>query len=398
MAFFARPNLDNTQFKQLKGGEPLTLSGQTQIATTSGLTLIGDAGTGPAAYGGMYIPIIATGASNNFVLTYDSSQKAIVLKQSTSSGGTTVYPYSAATTCTVGGLDAGSDIFNDEVVDIIQCMVSPTLFPTLSNPSVSSFTISPTTTLYEIGACPSICGTVCFNPGSINPVYPPTLGSGCNSCGTICYVYNAFGAPLTCVINAPSVPNFPFGNLCVNNASNTISTNICHCAGYQPYDSSGAPFGSPLAISATTTVSKTITGVYPYYWGTLTCAAAAGVGRPTACCIKDGITGGTLTNGTCNKVVAPSTGTLNVTFGSTSSEYLWFATPAASTTKTCWFETSLNNGLIGGGVGTGSACNLFPDQDTVTDVTTVCWSGQSYKIYISNYQSASATNMELRNS
>ena len=164
MAFFARPNLDNTQFKQLKGGEPLTLSGQTQIATTSGLTLIGD--------GGMYIPVIATGASNNFVMTYVNGE--IVLRESTASGGSTVYTETGATTCTVGGLSAGTTVYNCTLDTVLQCILNPTLFPALSNPSISSFTLSPATTLYEVGTVSDVCGVTAFNPGAINPQYPPT--------------------------------------------------------------------------------------------------------------------------------------------------------------------------------------------------------------------------------
>ena len=407
MAFFARPNLDNTQFKQLKGStavpSTLTLSGQTQIATTSGLTLIGDAGTGPAAYGGMYIPIIATGASNNFVLTYDGAQKAIVLKQSTSSGGTTIYPYSAATTCTVGGLDSGSDIFNDEVVDIIQCMVSPTLFPALSNPSISSFTLSPPTTLYEVGAISDVCGVTAFNPGAINPQYPPTASS-CRSNGTICYTYNAFGVPVQCIINSPS-NIYPYGFNPIAAGNNIVSATVCHLGGTQPYDSSGVIYGSPLAISATTTCQRVVCGIYPWYYGVMCSGgAASGANRPSDCCIKDVITGGTVGAGcSCNKAVSTSTGTLDSVFCSTSDDYLWFATPVASTTKTWYYVSDLNQGAMGGAVSPGG--NLFPNPDTVTDVTTVCWSGQSYKIYISNYQTstmccggACCYNMELRNS
>jgi hypothetical protein len=395
MAFFARPNLDNTQFKQLKDSE-LTLSGQTQIATTSGLTLVGDAGTGPAAYGGMWIPIIATGASNNFVLTYDGTDKVIKLKASTASGGSTVYTESGATTCTVGGLSAGTTIYNCTLDCVLQCILNPTVYPALSSPSLSSFTITPSTTLYEVGAVSNVCGTACFNAGCINPQYTALCDK--RSCGTLCYVYNAFGVPYECITNAPSVPNYSFGANVIGAGSNYVSASICYCSGVQPYDSSGAAYNSPLSTGVTSVCTRTITGVYPWYWGTLTCAAAAGVGRPTACCIKDGITGGTLTNGTCNKCVGTSTGTLDVVFGSTSSDYLWFATPVGSTTKTCWYETALNNGCIGGGVSVG--CNLFPAPDTVTGMDSFesCWCGQSYKIYVSNYQSASVTNMELRNS
>jgi len=379
MAFFARPNLDNTQFKQLQGGEPLTLSGQTQIATTTGFTLTDGAG--------MYIPVIATGASENFVMTYVSGE--IVLRASTASGGSTVYTETGATTCTVGGLSAGTTVYNCTLDCVLQCILNPTLNPTLTNPSISSFTLSPTTTLYEVGAVSDVCGITNFNPGSINPQYPPT-SSSCRSNGTICYTYNAYGVPVQCITNSPS-NIYPFGFHAINAGNNTISATICHLGGVQPYDSSGVAYCSPLAISATTTCTRIITGVYPWYWGKVASGgAASGANRPSACCIKNVITGGT-----GNKVVAPSTGTILTTFGSTSDDYIWFATPTGSTSKTCWYVDALNSGVIGGAVTPGG--NLFPAPETVTGVTTTCWSGQSYKIYISNYQSCATAPMELRN-
>jgi hypothetical protein len=54
----------------------------------------------------------------------------------------------------------------------------------------------------------------------------------------------------------------------------------------------------------------------------------------------------------------------------------------------------LNNGSIGGAVSAGG--NLFPANDTVSiNSPTALWSGISYRIYISNYQSAVVTNMTL---
>jgi hypothetical protein len=62
-----------------------------------------------------------------------------------------------------------------------------------------------------------------------------------------------------------------------------------------------------------------------------------------------------------------------------------------------WFVNLLNNGAIGGPVTPGG--NLFPAFDTASiDSPTVLWSGVSYKIYVSNYQTAIAALMELRNS
>lgn len=401
MAFFARPNLDNTQFKQIQGGEPLTLSGQTQIATTSGLTLIGD--------GGMYIPIIATGASNNFVLTYDGTEQVIKLKQSTASGGTTVFPYSGLTTCAVGGVDVNSCIYNCEVVDILKDILMPTVSPTLTNPSISSFTLYcggtsiQLPTIFEAGHNVNVDGCVTFNQGCINPQY--TAASDKRSGNVACYNYLAFGDVYTC--QTVGLSNcYPFGVNQINLGSNGVYATVCYSGGTQPYDSAGNTYGTPLPTSATTNCSNglpasvIVTGIYPWYWGKITCAAASGFGRPDAACIKYEMTFNTCGgDNSGNKVVNPSNGTLVLNFDSGDNDYIWFATPEASTIKTCWYVDALNKGNIGGGVSAGG--NLFPAPETITDVCSVgsgSWNGQTYKIYISNHQSSSTSNMEIRNS
>jgi hypothetical protein len=94
-------------------------------------------------------------------------------------------------------------------------------------------------------------------------------------------------------------------------------------------------------------------------------------------------------------VVASSTGTISITFSATSDDYLWFAIPQTSTSKTKWYVDALNNGNIGGAV--TPAGNLFP-AESVVSVTTVLWAGINYKVYISNYQTATTGAMEMRNS
>ncbi len=375
MAFFARPNLDNTQFKQLPDSL-LTLSGQTQIANVTGLTISDE--------NGIFIPVIVTGATNYDVLTYSNGQ---ITLQPVAGGGSGVYSGASPTTCTVGGLVSGTPIAGSSISDILESILVPTLNPTLTLPSLSTFTISPTTTIYEVGAVATITGTANFSAGSINPQYPPTASS-CRSNGSQCYVYNYFGTPLESIVNSPS-NIYPFGSSPIGIGNNVISAKVCYCTGVQPYDSSGNVYNTPLAAGVTNTFLRTITGVFPWYWGKVTCAAAAGVGRPSACCIKDMITGGTYE---C-KCVGLSTSSIEIQFNSTPSDYLWFATPNASSTKTSWYVDTLNSGTIGGGV--SPACNLFPAVDTVTNVTTVCWSGQSYKVYVSNYQSCSTAIMEI---
>jgi len=410
MAFFARPNLDNTQFKQLIGGEPLTLSGQTQIATTSGLTLIGDAGTGAYGSGGMYIPIIATGASNNFVLTYDSTQKAIVLKQSSASGATGIYDGASPTTCTVGGLTAGTSIFNDPIVSIIQCMVAPTLYPVpIVLPYTSSInlccfgTSTLMNTLYEVGSSLSIMSNTKYCGGNVPNVY--SGNSSCSGGLPFEYVYNMFGNPdVTCTCANPiaetRVGNDPptYNTLTVGYPNNTVSVYIKYCSGATIYDSSGTYY-TGVTSGCTDIKTKNISGIYPYYWGKVTCAGIpSGSGRPNGACIKKDITGGTAT-----KVVGLSNATLNITFGSTADDYIWFAIPSnGGVQKTCWYVDALNNQPITGPVNPGGC--LFPAYNASTDLITGvtsnsgCWTGQSYQVYVSNYQSAASVNMQLRNS
>lgn len=385
MTFFSRPELSNVQFKQLTGST-LTLSGLTQIATVSGLTLTDGAGG--------YIPIIATDAINNYVLTYDGVDNVIKLKESTASGGTGTYPYSGLTTCTVGGLSASTSIYNCKVVDILEEILVPTKYPNLTNPSISSFSISPSDIIYEVGSTPSITGTTIFDAGCINPQY--SSACDCRSCGTQCYVYTVQGISFECIEDSTD-NTYPFGSISINTGNtNFISARVCYCEGEQPYDSSGNTFSNPLAASATSVCQISIYGVLPWYWGIESSNdAASGVNRPSTTYIKSLITGGT-----ANKCVNFSNGSLFVDYDSSYDDYIWFAIPNGSTSKICWYINTSNNGDIGGAVSAGG--NLFPNPTLVSGISSSSpsWGGQTYKIYISNYQTEiiSGTTIQLRNS
>lgn len=114
MTFFARPILDDVQFKQLSGST-LTLFGETRIATASGLTLIGQSGN--------YIPInLTTGNTNYNVLTYCNGQITLLPQ---SGGGSGVYSGASPTTCTVGGLSSGSAIAGCLISTILENILVP---------------------------------------------------------------------------------------------------------------------------------------------------------------------------------------------------------------------------------------------------------------------------------
>lgn len=86
-----------------------------------------------------------------------------------------------------------------------------------------------------------------------------------------------------------------------------------------------------------------------------------------------------------------STGSIDVTFAA-SAEYIWFAVPATSTSKTSWYVDTLNNGDI------GEASDLFGIEQVISiDSPSSLWSGQNYKIYVSNFATTTTGSMQLRN-
>jgi hypothetical protein len=369
MTFFSRPNLSEEQFKQLNG-TTLTLSGLTQINSVTGFSI---------SDGTNYVPIIVTGGTNLDVLTYIGGQ--IILSAPTSSGNTGIYLCASPTTCTVGGLPAGSPISGCTISKILEEILVPTVNPTLTAPS-STFNIS-LSNPYEVGCIVSVVGCTCLNVGNINPQY--SSASSCRSCGAISHNYvdfnagtcSCFGSNCSCTRSLPAYT--------VVAGIRTAYGSVSYCAGVQPKNSAGANYSTPLASGTTTPVPLIICGLYPYFYGIVASGGApAGSNRPAATAAL--ITGGT-------KCVCNSSGTIYINFNSTSDDYIWFAIPSASPIKTCWYVNALNNGAIGGVVSAGG--NLFSALASVNPVTTACWAGQTYNVYISNYQTAANTLMTL---
>lgn len=60
----------------------------------------------------------------------------------------------------------------------------------------------------------------------------------------------------------------------------------------------------------------------------------------------------------------PASGSLIIPFNSANDDFLWFAIPVSSATKTTWYVNAINQGLIGGPVSVFG--NLFPDPVIVT--------------------------------
>lgn len=372
MSFFARPDLSDIQFKQLIGST-LTLSGQTQIASTSGLTLANGSGS--------TIIITARNPVVGNIMTFDGTEIRLMSPNpSGATGNSGNYFGNSPTTCTVGGLNVCSPIYGCTIENILQSILVPIVGPIIIPPSQSAFIVSPSTNIYEVGTSVNICATSCFSLGCITPQY--CGASSCRSGIPYSYNNNDFGISST-VLSSACCHCHVLSAWTITNGNNTLSATVSYLSGDTPaYNSDGSVFSGATASGTTAALSCVICGLYPYFYGKVTYTGATGVCRPTPTSAL--VTGGT-------KVVAESNSTLYINFNSGTNDYLWFAIPSGST-KTCWCVNALNNGAIGGAVSAGG--NLFPAKVSCP-VTTTCWSGQTYNIYISNYQSATNTLMTI---
>jgi len=125
------------------------------------------------------------------------------------------------------------------------------------------------------------------------------------------------------------------------------------------------------------TSTYTITGIHPYFWGTSNTL-------PTTADIASAISGGT-----ANKVVQSSTGTISISYN-ISDQFIWFAYPSTSTTKTKWFVTTFDSGDIDGSFISTAATQNANSPDGY-------WSGISFKMHWSVYKTIQNT-IEFRNS
>ena len=359
MTFFARPVLDNEQFKQLSGST-LTLSGQTQIAGVDGFSI---------SDGTTYIPIIVTGGTSLDVLTLYNNQ--IVLKPASGTGGG-VYSGASPTTCTVGGLVASTAIYGQSISNILEQILVPTLNPVIVEPS-SFFSISPSTTTYETGCQVAITGSISFSPGSITPAY--CGGPSVRSSGATCYSYTYKGTPYSGVSSSCIFPT-----LTASTGSNSMSGCVLYASGGTPLNSSGSAYGTALSAGTTNANTVTINGILPWYWGLSTS------GIVDATCVANcgcGIFG-------CKCVGNVGASCIPITYNSSSGDYIWFALPSCAATKTCWYVNGTNNGCIGG-VG-----NLFATYCTLPIISAEnCWSGCNYEIYVSCNPTGTASGVPM---
>lgn len=362
MTFFSRPTLENLQFKQLTDSV-LTLSGQTQIATISGLTLANSLGGN--------IIITAEGATGSTaygkVLTYDGVSGKIKLMPSAASG-TSIYnpPYPSPATVSLGGITPGYVLTGKTISCILGMLLVPTVNPTLVPPT-NTFTISPSTTPVEVGTILNITGCSTFNRGSIYPQY--SSASAYRSGLPYVHIYNTFGLiPKLSAVTTNLTNSYSFAPYTALSTPNTISACVMYSAGVQPKNSAGGNYCSALPSGVTTPIiSRTINGIYPWFYG-------SGATVPTV--------NQALING-ARKCLSDSSADISVTNYNVNGNYIWFAIPSGSTGsigKTKWlgWNSPSNCGTIPG--------DLFkPEAILAINSPQSCWFGIRYRFYVSNY-------------
>jgi hypothetical protein len=363
MSFFARPNLDDVQFKQLTGST-LTLSGTTRIVSTGSLQF---------QSGSTYIPIVITGGTNYDVLTLVSGK--LILQTPSSGASTGYYTCRTPSTVCVGGISVGTTLTGKTIACILEEMLVPLCNPSIIGPSSVFSITSPSASIFEIGYNLTANTCTTFSRGSVIPQY----------CGTSPY---RSGIPHGyCYIDFNSTPyfsgssalsllyTFPVYSVC--SGSKTAYGRVYYTSGHTVLNSTGGTYlpALPSGYTTGTTISKTVCGILPWYWGKKS---------------TNNITCSDIATGTKGTLSIPASGTLPITYNSSPTDYLWFAVPNGTPVKTCWYVNGTNNGCIGG---TG---NLFATScSQVVTSAQGCWAGCTYMVYVSCIPTGTAVGVPM---
>jgi len=185
-----------------------------------------------------------------------------------SGGGTPTYDTaldsSLAMPSTVGGIPFGTlvnDLKGDTLIKMWDDLLFPTANPVLTAPS-GSFSMSPTTTLYEVGSNATLTFTTTLNRGSINPQY--TADSPYRSGLPNNFDFTGIGLV---DISSNSIPYVhPAIDVSILIGNQSWSAAIGYDGGVQPYDNKGNVYDSSLAAgSLSASPTRTIEGVYPLF-------------------------------------------------------------------------------------------------------------------------------------
>ena len=163
----------------------------------------------------------------------------------------------------VGGINVGTTFDETTFQDFMDLLLYPELFGTLTPPSR---TFTGPTGLREVGQTLTLTFESTFNRGSISPQYESD--SPFRSGPPNAYLYTGPGLPAS----EPSTDTSDtqvVTSYVVELGGQSWTGAVAYDGGVQPKGSKGTPFDSALAPGQTNPITRTITGVYPFFATTL---------------------------------------------------------------------------------------------------------------------------------
>jgi len=243
MGYQTKQNLSNEKFQQ-SNGSTLNLSGDTVVANNGSLRY--------------QSVVIITGETEVVHKSYVDN--AII---AVTSGESIIYNGSTPASVNLGGISVGYQLTGRTANQILENLLVPTLNPTLTNPSITSFTQNLVTT-QEVGLSVIPTFTTNFSRGSISPAYGT---SGFRSGLPTSYVYSGNGNVRTVISSALSNVSPATGTTILVEGVNTWGVLVNYGSGEQPRNSSGGNFSSPLPAGATPISNTIITGRFLRFFG-----------------------------------------------------------------------------------------------------------------------------------
>lgn len=312
-------------------------------------------------------------------LTFEDLDKTLLsLSQSIGTGGSGIYEsdFDPATVVpdTVGGITQNTTVsqlngktFSEMFDELLFPTIPPTAYPGGASTSLTATAGSGGSgTIREVGANVNVTLTTTFTQGYWRA---GTLVSTDRDYFGSAQSYTFISGSTTIVQPGTS---YIFSSHIITPGANSFSSYVTYDSGQQPVDSKGVNSGSPISAGSTAQETDTLTGIYPYFYGSSSAAtlSVADVIQEIEDLYTNNPTKAT-------KVVSSSTNTITGYFYQSSPLICWFAHPASSQTKTSFYQNVSNTNNIGP-VGT------FNNNGTGNVSASGYWNNIEYRIYITN--------------
>jgi hypothetical protein len=291
----------------------------------------------------------------------------IIINSSTSTDSQ-LYVGQSPSAVNLCGITIGYELTGKTISCIMQDLLVPELFGSVTAPSTSA--ILSTSGTLEIGCVINQTVTGTFNQGCINPQYCSLSPKRSGLPNAYCFTGTGMPSGLqTCTsLSATGTTN----SYVIVSGSQTWGVCAYYDAGYPALGSKGTQYCTALSSGNTSAATANITGILPYYYGTSS---------------NDVITNNIVTGGT--KVLSNVTSSTPICFNAIN-QYLWFAAPACAATKTKWWVCAANAGDIGG---TGNLWATYCNVNVCSGQG--CWSGCAYEVYVTCGVTTTATDISM---